>query len=1197
MDVNGQITIDSPYSRFARATERTPTADPTLTIDGYKIIIDTRMLSHDLVPASMFDSGIVLSRVHINELTLVPATQYEFRAPMEPVTELTFGLDTDGAIDVVEAPPGATIKSSTVPGTQVGPASGDNEGKATRLILVRPADLLLLGVGWIGCSRAGDRLTVTDHEAALTVLLPSQSLEEACVDSGGGADVRPALRAGASWLEVRLGLPEGAEVRLTTEGILTALAGGTVIDGGVEAPFGLMLDLKGAGAVLRLGHRPAVLTEGGVTSLWQLPVGGPDGGLTVLRASRGSGDDAFEQVAKFAPLNVGDRGQIIVSGPVTLEYLRLTALGASFSAHQAIENFRWDHRAALGRDARVVVERTGILWPFNHRAVLTKTAGRVIENGVAGLRLNTELRITEPVRSFPDDRSAAAHAFPFTEVEVLARSVSGLKDNWQLFPRPGAAPQTLLDDRDQLQQQVQDAWATVAALRFPLSQSELAGSDFSGSVEASRLEVIQPTITEDEGLLKADADARAQQPAVPQHHLPGTENPDHPDDPGPDPGVTPEPDPRILSFEQAQRIRGELTTLQLEEAPLLAVVNQRLAELAPFAAQEGNPEGLADVGQRDALDLRDLKARMVALQGRIDRFGTPLPRVLVPCTDNGTDLGDPVLFHIRCAGTLGDVSFAMPLVFVNDLVVPGDDVVEEFRTLDDSRLHGWVRDALDLLHAGGPVPVAGARIDLVRDPVPRAADIQEVHALRLDGVHENRGFRPVVNGFDIEVPELRSLLPELRTRVTARFDPDFAAGSRTDAAIALEAPVTADFAQQAERGGGLIMPTFTADVVSRTFGPVDRRALPGATDTLAAFEKMRLLGIPLSSLLPAATPPPEIVKVQADGRPPGVRMSWRDLHLKSNGILVAHAAPHSPAKQDTTTVTLIAELTPDSAKTRCEMSAFMLSVPASAPVLELSFTSLIFEQADGGAPHLDLDGFGVSFAGPLDLLKKLESAIDLGDTAPTVDATPEGLTVSYGMNLPSIPPCGVFELRNIAVRVAVEIPFRGGPPAVKLSFATPDDPFQLKVLMFGGGGYLQLTVDGTGLKRLEGVLDFGASVAVNFGIAQAEVHALGGVRYVMEGDTVRLTGFIRLGGSIDILGLVSVSIDLLVELTYDSQHNRLTGHATLVIDIDLTLYSDTVQLDSGEWVLAGDGGEAAPGLDGGDAGRADWTRYQEAYAR
>ena len=127
----------------------------------------------------------------------------------------------------------------------------------------------------------------------------------------------------------------------------------------------------------------------------------------------------------------------------------------------------------------------------------------------------------------------------------------------------------------------------------------------------------------------------------------------------------------------------------------------------------------------------------------------------------------------------------------------------------------------------------------------------------------------------------------------------------------------------------------------------------------------------------------------------------------------------------------------------------------------------------------------------------------------------------------------------------------------------------------GGGGYvdLQLGKNGTKLSRFEASMEFGATVAIDFVIASAEVHALGGVRFVTQdtagGETIMLDAFIRIGGSVEVFGLISVSIELLVLLSYQADHNRLVGHATLVIDVDLTLFSESVTLDSGDWVLVG----------------------------
>ncbi len=126
-------------------------------------------------------------------------------------------------------------------------------------------------------------------------------------------------------------------------------------------------------------------------------------------------------------------------------------------------------------------------------------------------------------------------------------------------------------------------------------------------------------------------------------------------------------------------------------------------------------------------------------------------------------------------------------------------------------------------------------------------------------------------------------------------------------------------------------------------------------------------------------------------------------------------------------------------------------------------------------------------------------------------------------------------MQNLAFSAAVTVPFRGEPVSVALGFATRAKPFNLSVLMFGGGGYVDLEFDHTGLSRMEISLQFGASVAVKFLVASGEAHVLGGIRYELvppkapeTESSVVLTGFIRIGGSLDVLGLVSVSVELVL---------------------------------------------------------------------
>jgi hypothetical protein len=332
-------------------------------------------------------------------------------------------------------------------------------------------------------------------------------------------------------------------------------------------------------------------------------------------------------------------------------------------------------------------------------------------------------------------------------------------------------------------------------------------------------------------------------------------------------------------------------------------------------------------------------------------------------------------------------------------------------------------------------------------------------------------------------------------------------------------------------------------------------------------------------------------------------MEWKELQLKSHGPFQAGPA---------TRLDLVVEASLEKTQTTCTVADFRLVLPPSGPeLLMLHFRSLVFTQQPGKAPDMQVNGLKVEFAGALQLLRKLQEALqeflDLSDNAPVVRSTPDGIDASYSLSVPSV-QTGAFLLRNIAMRAAVDIPFSRRPVTFSLSFASRDNPFNLSVLMFGGGGYIDLQIGPSGLTRLEASLEFGAMVAVDFLIASGEVHALGGVRFVQRGGVIELDAFLRFGGSVEVLGLVSVSVELVLALRYESAGNRLVGRATLVIEIDITLYADSVELDSGEWVISGEESPPtpaptpAPAMPAGappadDPASRAWREYQEAFVR
>ena len=204
-------------------------------------------------------------------------------------------------------------------------------------------------------------------------------------------------------------------------------------------------------------------------------------------------------------------------------------------------------------------------------------------------------------------------------------------------------------------------------------------------------------------------------------------------------------------------------------------------------------------------------------------------------TDNNLD----VPFTVRCAGRLGDVTLTTPMLFLHDLVVPPDPSFGfgGFINLLDPGL------VIDLPAPTSPLP--GTSVDLVRRAAgPSTIDVQELHSVTISAEKTDIGIHPVLQSFTMEVPELRSLLPSLSGPFPPPCPMDFLTSASTSAPIQLTPPVKVEFAGHAERGGGVLLPSYDADVISEAHGPVDERTLPGGSNPQAALSRMKLFGAP-----------------------------------------------------------------------------------------------------------------------------------------------------------------------------------------------------------------------------------------------------------------------------------------------------------------------------------------------------------------
>jgi hypothetical protein len=1021
-------------------------------------------------------------------------------------------------------------------------------------------------------------------------------------------------------------------VTLSAEGILSALtvAGAALVTDStdqstaIDFPWGLItsvMDHDGSDVTAIANPRPIV--SAGVAGLWNMRFRGEDTTpadarlrLIPLRP------DTNEPGQDLATLAATDRQRIVSEANENvifpeLKLFELSALGGSISANAKWPSFEWEHHTTLGRDQKVTVISRGFLFPFGHRAEFQVLTERLIrprlgdELANAGLHTQTILTVTEPVRGAVTGFARLARQFPFSQVEILTRTFSNVGKAEvrnhqrralrldQLRTELATSINDLNAAQDQVNTILRDTppdgdLSAAAAAGVPEAQ-ELLDLRSSNAGLAAEIDSTQAEIDDDSARI-FDLQSRIDQLQQSATGADGSTDPDVQQQINDLNQQIADIRAKMPSGIGLPALRQQLAASQAQADLMEARVRNFLhnlprTEQALF--QAGDPSAVA------LFTLRDQVAQQRANIARIEAISSQFLEVsFMPQMGSG-----PLRFPVRCSGSEGDVHFDIPMIFIHDLAFSEDDDFEGFVSLTD----GDVKSDLDTTFAPhGQIPLAGVAIDMLRAENPQSGDVHEVSEISIGGNTFNAAFWPILSQFKIALPALRSLLPGHDAPLAFRYSPDFInQGDAADVAMTLvdaAHSIGIDFGDHPEKSGGLITPIFAADALSRKLGPVPKAAMPGANGDLASiFRDTTMLGMSLGSLintagLSSSPDPPRITPILDDGTPVGVLMEWKP-PLKNNGPFVGNPAA---------TLDLTVQKSPSDTSTECTITNFSLVLPGTGdPLVRLNFESLKFTQKPGQAPYLQVSGPTIEFLAGLKLLKelldKLKPVLAAG---PAIRATSSGLTASYAVAVPNV-TAGTFLLRNIAMLVSIEIPFSRDPVVLSLSFASRDNPFNLSVLMFGGGGYIEVKIGPTGLTGLEASMEFGAAVAVDFVVARGEVHALGGAHFVASGEGVALEAYIRIGGSVEVLGLVSVSVELRVELIYVDANglNRLAGRAKLVIEVDVLLFSDSVELDSGEWVLPGN--EAAPMLhsaqplaltDAPDPALAHWQDYQKAFA-
>lgn len=390
------------------------------------------------------------------------------------------------------------------------------------------------------------------------------------------------------------------------------------------------------------------------------------------------------------------------------------------------------------------------------------------------------------------------------------------------------------------------------------------------------------------------------------------------------------------------------------------------------------------------------------------------------------------------------------------------------------------------------------------------------------------------------------------------------------------------------RSGALVKPDFSIEAFSPTLGVVaDRDHLatnaPFNPSTLFGLDSAKFLGVVSLKDLIAESASDDLEHALRtservlDGGVRETRLTWKpklkettNVEVSADSSLVMEILQRvDPANPSKTTRRVSAELR--------SVTIHLVTGPAPAGeggttthFLAIPVKRLLYLSEPGQEAAFKAELGDVAFKGALKFVQALAGFLT-GDE-PDVRITPSGIEVGTGFMLPDL-DMGVFTLRNLGFSTSLAIPFADGVLAAQFAISSPAKPFLLSVSLFGGGGYFMIELTPNGVQRLIVSLEFGANFSLDIGIASGGVYLKAGVTLEVfdpgdgEPSYVSLTGRLTMGGDLNVMGLVSISVTFDMSLTYkeltvgNKTVDKVKGRASLTVEIDVLCFSDSVTLE------------------------------------
>ena len=456
-----------------------------------------------------------------------------------------------------------------------------------------------------------------------------------------------------------------------------------------------------------------------------------------------------------------------------------------------------------------------------------------------------------------------------------------------------------------------------------------------------------------------------------------------------------------------------------------------------------------------------------------------------------------------------------------------------------------------------------------------------------DAAYLHRRVNPVLADATLTIPVMRQLgqitEPNRATYAGAYLRDGFSTSNTGEIYLRFVQSVELSFSPSngSDKVGGVVSPGMAMGGLSRLIGPVGVKTGDSGTEvsdahltTLAngSFDPVQYFAVAMNSkllggvtlqdilapvsfsaakLADANSPVPMWTSVaSADGT--CHQLAWHTSALKSNDNFL----PGAGAELKLLVRAQVSGSGVAASRVSGELKHFSLVL---AEVIAIEFDWFKFSVEPGGKPLVHVSVHGIEFLGALKFINALSGVLGLNNfnDPPYLDITSEGLLCGYNLRIPSI-AVGVFALQNLALEASIALPFTGDPARARLAVSKRHDPFLITVSLFAGGGFFAIEAASDNTRIVEGCLEFGGNIALNLGVASGGIQVMAGIYFRIEKSACKLSGYVRASGALEVLGMITVSVEFYLALNYEPP--RVWGEASVTVEVEVLFFSASVSL-------------------------------------